>query len=166
MEFSTKVSLFHDKVVKIMSLTTQKKIAARVLKCGVSRVWLDPERVNDIAEAITAADIRRLVKEGAIVKEQKKGVSTARKKKIALQKKKGRRKGHGSRKKSMANEKKHWMKRIRTLRVLLKQLRRDQKIERKTYRGLYRKSKSGFFRSKAHLMNYIERNNLLKGEKK
>lgn len=149
----------------IMSLETQKKIAARVMKCGVSRVWLDPERVNDIDEAITAADIRRLVKEGVIRKEQEQGVSASRKKKIALQKKKGRRKGHGSRKGAVSNQKKFWIKRIRTLRSVLREMRAAQRLEKRTYRLLYLKSKSGFFRSRAHLTNYMERNNLLKEEK-
>ncbi len=149
-----------------MNLETQKKIAARVMKCGRSRVWLDPERINDIEEAITAADIRRLVKNGVIRKIQKQGVSRFRKKKIALQKSKGRRKGHGSRKGSVANlDKEQWMKRIRTLRKMLKDYRSQGRIEKRTYRDLYMKTKSGFFRSKAHLQNYMERNNMLKEEK-
>ena len=146
-----------------MTLKTQKRIAARVMKCGQSRVWFDPERVNDIAEAITAADVRRLVKDGVIRAEQKKGVSTFRKKKIMLQKQKGRRRGHGSRKGHVAGEKKqYWMRTIRALRKQLQQLRKEGSIEKKTYRELYMKSKSGLFRSRAHLMTYIERNNLMK----
>jgi len=150
-----------------MNLEKQRKIASRVLKCGKSRVWFDPERINDIEEAITASDVRRLVKEEAIRKLQKKGVSTGRKRKVAKQKSKGRRKGHGSRKGSLAGyEKKQWMKRIRTLRKMLKDFRAEGRLEKKVYRDLYLKSKSGFFRSRAHLLNYMERNNLLKQEKK
>lgn len=152
--------------VMIMNLTTQRKIAARALKCGKSRVWFDPERINDIEEAITSADIRHLAKEGAIRKMQKQGVSTSRKKKIAEQKSKGRRKGHGSRKGSFAGtQKKEWMKRIRTLRKMLKDFRTEGRLEKKTYRSLYMKNKSGFFRSRSHLMTYMERNNLLKEKK-
>ncbi|MBI4018187.1 MAG: 50S ribosomal protein L19e [Candidatus Aenigmarchaeota archaeon] len=145
-----------------MSLETQRKIAARVMKCGASRVWLDPERISDIEEAITAADIRRLVKDGAVRKEQKKGVSRSRKSKIARQKSRGRRKGHGSKKGSLSGGKKEWVKRIRVLRKMLREFRSQRRIENRTYRELYMKSKSGFFRSRGHLMTYMERNNLLK----
>ena len=146
-----------------MTLKTQKTIAARLLKCGKSRVWLDPERIHDIEEAITAQDVRRLVKDGLIEALPKQGLSNARKKKIALQKRKGRRRGPVSRKGHHAGEsKRHWMRTIRALRSQLKQLRSEQKIEKITYRKLYMKSKSGFFRSRAHLMTYIERNNLMK----
>lgn len=148
-----------------MDLKSQKTIAARILKCGKTRVWIDPVRIGDVSEAITGSDIRRLIDEGAIKKIQKQGVSSFRKRKIMRQKKKGRRKGVGSRKGSLGtrlNKKDVWMKRIRSLRKLLKQLRNENKIEKKTYRNLYMKTKSGFFRSKAHLMNYIERNELFK----
>jgi large subunit ribosomal protein L19e len=151
-----------------MDLKSQKNIAARLLKCGKSRIWIDPVRIGDVSEAITSADIRRLIGEGAIKKLQKKGVSSFRKRKNLAQKKKGRRKGRGSRKGSIGtrlNRKKFWIKRIRVLRRELRQLRAEGKIEKATYRSLYLKSKSGFFRSKSHLMNYIERNNLLKVNK-
>lgn len=149
-----------------MTLKTQRNMAARLLKCGKSRVWMDPERVKDIEEAITAEDVRKLIKDGLIAALPKRGVSSYRKRKIAEQKRKGRRRGRGSRKGSRAGEeKKHWMRTIRAIRSQLKQLRAEQRIEKSTYRSLYMKSKSGFFRSRAHLMTYIERNNLLKVEK-
>lgn len=146
-----------------MTLKTQKRIAARVLNCGVSRVWIDPERVNDAADAITAQDITRLVREGVIEARPKKGTSRARARKIQEQKKKGRRRGKGSKKGHVAGEsKRQWMRTIRALRSQLRQLRKEEKIEKKDYRKLYMKSKSGFFRSRAHLMTYIERNSLMK----
>jgi large subunit ribosomal protein L19e len=148
------------------NLEMQRNIAARVLKCGKSRVWFDPERINDVEDAITSADVIRLAKEGAIRKMQKQGVSAVRKKKTALQKSKGRRKGHGSRKGYVAGrEKKDWMKRIRTIRKMLKDFRDAGRLEKRAYRQLYMQSKSGFFRSKSHLMTYMERNNLLKEKK-
>lgn len=136
-----------------------------MLKCGVNRVWIDPSRINDVEDAITTADIRRLINDGLIRALPKQGISKSRKVKIMKQKKKGRRKGHGSRKGKIgarAPAKKQWTKRIRALRSLLKQLRNDGAIEKRTYRNLYSVSKSGYFRSKSHLMTHLERNNLLK----
>ena len=59
-------------------LTNQKRIAAALLKCGVHRVWFDPERSTDIQNAISREDIRGLIGEGAIQAEQKRGVSRGR----------------------------------------------------------------------------------------
>ena len=143
----------------------QKMIASRILKCGVSRVWIDPSRLGDVEDAITAADVRRLISDSVIKALPKQGVSKSRKTKMMKQKKKGRRKGHGSRKGAAGARtprKRQWIKRIRAIRSLLNQLRNEGAIERRTYRILYKTSKSGFFRSKSHLMTHIERNNMLK----
>ena len=143
----------------------QREMAAKILKCGKSRVWMDPSRMADVAEAITAADIRRLVNDGVIVATPKKALSNFRKKKKAAQKKKGRMRGKGSfkgHKGTRLNSKQNWMKTIRAIRSLLRDLKEKKEIESKTYRDVYRKSKSGFFRSRAHVMIYLERNNLLK----
>ena len=144
-------------------LKSQKRMASKALKCGVSRVFIEPSRINDAAEAITMHDIRALIKDGIIKTLPKKGASSFRKKKTAAQKKKGRRKGFGSRKGHVAGSKKRkWMSSIRALRKQLKELRDSGKIERSAYRKLYYKSKSGFFRSRSHMMIYIERNDMMK----
>jgi len=152
-----------------MDLKSQKNIAARVLKCGKTRVWLDPARIGDISESITSSDIRRLIKDGVIKKLPKKGLSNYRKKKIAKQKSKGRRKDVGSRKGKLGtrqNRKKTWIKRIRAIRKMIKELKSKNQINNQTYWDIYVKSKSGFFRSKSHVMTYLERNDLLKEDEK
>ena len=146
-------------------LRSQKMVASRILKCGLSRVWMDPARPADIAEAITAGDIRALIKDGVIRALPKRGLSGARRRKRALQKKKGRRKGHGSHKGASGtrlSKKEAWMTRIRPIRKLLRQLKAEGRVDNRTYRDIYIKSKSGIFRSKSHVMVYLERNNLLK----
>ncbi|MEM4407741.1 MAG: 50S ribosomal protein L19e, partial [Candidatus Caldarchaeum sp.] len=61
-----------------MTLEFQKRIAAELMKCGVSRVRFDPERLDEIESAITRAEIKQLVRDGAIQKLPSKGVSRAR----------------------------------------------------------------------------------------
>lgn len=144
-------------------------MAARILKCGTSRVWLDPARSADIEEAITAADVRKLISDGVIAAKPKKGLSSFRTNKKRLQKKKGRMKGKGSRKgatKTRAPRKKAWMSRIRTIRKLLRELKAAKRIENSTYRDVYVKARSGLFRSRSHVMIYLERNNLVRAESK
>ncbi len=152
-----------------MDLRSQRTIASKLLKCGERRVWLDPARSADISEAITKEDVRRLIKDGVISSFPKSGISSLRKKKIAEQKKKGRRRGTGSvkGKKGTRNPRKtQWMKTIRSIRKLLRDLKEKESVDGSTYRDVYMKSKAGYFRSKAHVLIYLERNNLLKEKEK
>ena len=79
-----------------MNLTTQKRLAADILKVGLNRVWIDPERIEEVSRAITRDGVRQLINQGAIKAKPKTGISSYRSKKIAQQKKKGKRKGKGS----------------------------------------------------------------------
>jgi len=140
-------------------LKSQKRIAADVMDVGEDRVWLDPEQMEKIGEAITRKDIRNLVEGGAIQKKDVKGTSKARAKHNKKQKSKGRQKGHGSRKgrkTARKSEKDEWMEKIRALRSELKEMRDEEEINSKQYRELYNKAKGGFFRNKKHLNNYVE----------
>ncbi|MFP4045471.1 MAG: 50S ribosomal protein L19e [Candidatus Aenigmatarchaeota archaeon] len=147
-----------------MNLSTQKRMAADVLKCGEKKVWIDPDRQEDVADAITKTDIRRFIQQGAIKKKKTNGQSKSRARKNLKQKAKGRRKGHGSRKGSKGSrqkKKEEWVSRIRAQRKMLKELRDNNKLSSTVYRNLYNKAKGGFFNSKKQLKNYIERENLL-----
>jgi large subunit ribosomal protein L19e len=150
-----------------MNLTNQKKLATRLLKCGMSRVWFEPSRMEDIANAITGSDIRALIKDGVIKAKPKKGNSSFRIKKIEEQKKKGRRKGKGSRKGKIgtrAPRKREWIKKVRALRKELAGLK--ERMKSSDYRNVYRKISGGFFHSRAHMRTYLERNDLIKEVKK
>jgi large subunit ribosomal protein L19e len=148
-----------------MNLTTQKRLAADILKVGVNRVWIDPERVEEVSRAITRDNIRQLINDKAIKAKPQKGISSYRSKKIAQQKKKGRRKGRGSIKgaKGARNPKKEqWMTTIRALRKDLKQMRDDREINTTTYRKLYRMAKGGAFRSKSYMKTYARDHDMLR----
>jgi len=142
---------------------SQKSIAARLIGCGVSRVRVDPARIADVQEAITAADVNMLISSGIIWAAPKKGVSSARRVHKMMQKKKGRMRGHGSKKGKIKGAKKRkWMAQIRALRDQLRKLKGDGRINGADFRKMYVVSKSGFFRSRAHLMVHLERNGMLK----
>ena len=79
-----------------MNLTTQKRLAASILKVGLNRVWIDPERMEEVSMAITREGVKQLIDNGAIKAKPQKGISSYRSKKLAEQKKKGKRKGRGS----------------------------------------------------------------------
>uniref|UniRef100_A9A9P6 Large ribosomal subunit protein eL19 n=1 Tax=Methanococcus maripaludis (strain C6 / ATCC BAA-1332) TaxID=444158 RepID=A9A9P6_METM6 len=147
-----------------MDVSTQRRIAAAVLDCGIDRVWIDPENLEKVKMAITKDDIRLLINDGIIVKKQEKGISSARKKEVQEQKRKGKRKGPGSRKGAKGArtpKKEKWMNTIRPLRKMLKDLRENEKIERSAYRKLYRMAKGGAFRSRNHMKLYMKEHGIL-----
>ncbi len=150
-----------------MHLKNQRRMAAEILKCGENRIWIDPNRVEDVASAITRSNVRVMINAGAIKAIQKTGISTGRKKHQANQKAKGRQRGHGSRKgaKGARTPKKQvWMKKIRILRARLKELRDEGKIDTKTYRKYYRQAKGGMFKNRAHLETQMKIHGVLQEE--
>ncbi|MEM1513836.1 MAG: 50S ribosomal protein L19e [Candidatus Thermoplasmatota archaeon] len=142
-----------------MNLRYQRRIAADLLKCGENRVWMDPEKIEEIKKAVTRRDIENLINMGLIKKKMEKGISRGRTRKRILQKKKGRRKGHGSRKGKAGarlSSKERWIKTIRPIRAYLRELRDKGIINEKTYRLYYRRAKGGQFKNKAHLKLHLQ----------
>merc|ERR1712226_108065 len=53
---------------RMVSLKLQKRLAASVLKCGKRKIWLDPNEVNEISLANSRLNIRKLAKDGLVIK--------------------------------------------------------------------------------------------------
>jgi large subunit ribosomal protein L19e len=140
-------------------LASQRRIIAAILKCGVNRVWFDPERLSDIENAISREDLRGLVKEGAIKARQKKGVSRGRARDKIAKRSYGHCRGPGRRKGAAGARhpsKRTWIQKIRAIRKALVALRDAGTIDPHTYRILYRKAAGGQFRSVAHMKAQLE----------
>lgn len=107
-------------------LTSQRRLAAQILKIGQNRVWIDPGRNEDVETAMTRSEIRRLVHEGVIKSLPATGISRGRARILHEKKKKGRRSGPGSRTgtpHARVSKKEAWMGKIRALRKKLKVLK-------------------------------------------
>jgi len=140
-----------------MSLKSQRRLAAQILKVGENRVWLDPERNEDVEVAITRDEIRKLIHEGVIKALPEKGVSRVRARVLHEKKKKGRRRGYGSRTgaaRAKVSKKEAWMKRIRALRRRLREWKAKRAITESSYRRLYTLASSGVFSSIAEMERY------------
>ena len=149
-------------------LRNQRRMASSILKCGENRVWMDSDRTDEIAKAVTRSDVKILINGGAIKSKQIQGISRGRKKFNQKQKDKGRRKGHGSRKGAKyarLPRKERWIRTIRPIRTYLRQLRNDNTIEKSVYRKYYRKAKGGEFRSKHHIRMRMTSDGFLKEDK-
>lgn len=147
-----------------MRLTVQRRLAGDVLGVSGKRVRFESSRLEDVKEAITRTDIRGLIAEGAVWALPEKGVSRGRARLALEQKKKGRRKGSGSRKgkaNARTSEKRSWMNQVRLQREFIRELKDGGRVTKETARMLYDRSKGGFFRSKRHIQIYTEENGLL-----
>jgi large subunit ribosomal protein L19e len=144
---------------KMSDVSNQKRIAASLLKCGVNRVWFDPERLADIQNAISRDDLRELIEDGAIRAHQAKGVSRGRARVKMAKRAYGHCKGpgrHRGAKGARNPRKRQWIQKIRAIRKVLVELRDTGEIDRHMYRVLYRKAAGGQFRNVGHLRAQLE----------
>merc|ERR1712154_490707 len=127
-------------------------------KCGRRKVWLDPNEMNEVGMANTRTAVRKLIRDGFIIRKPQKIHSRFRARKRAIEKKKGRHLGHGSRKgtrNARCSTKMLWMKRQRAMRRLLVRYKLAGKIDRKMYHRYYLKAKGNSFKNKANLIERI-----------
>jgi large subunit ribosomal protein L19e len=139
-----------------MDLKSQRRLAADILKVGESRVWIDPERVDEVEIAITRGEIRKLIHEKTIRRKPEQGISRVRARAHHLKRKKGLRRGPGKRSKSRISKKEAWMKKIRALRRRLRELKQNRIITENTYRKFYGMAGAGIFESIAELERQIK----------
>jgi large subunit ribosomal protein L19e len=133
------------------------------LKVGQDRVWIDPTKIEDVEAAITREEIRKLIHEGVIKPLKEKGVSRARARIVRKKKKKGLRRGLGSRSgaaKAKISKKEAWMNKVRALRKRLRELKTNKIITEGTYRKLYTMVKSGKFTSVADMERFLKAHDL------
>jgi len=154
----------------MVSLKVQKRLAAKVLKCGKGRIWMDPNEATEIGLAKSRRSVKKLAKDGYIVKKQTVTHSRSKARAWDAAKRLGRHMGIGKRqggKNARMPTKLFWIRRQRALRRLLKKLRKNKKVDKNLYRKFYMGAKGNLYKNKKVLIESIhkERNEKVRQEK-
>ena len=134
-----------------MNLRTKKILASKTLKVGKNRIQFVKSRMDEIKEAITKQDIRDLKDDGAIKIKDIKGRRKT---------KKARKRTAGNVRKKINKRKQEYVKSTRLLRKTLKEMLKQEKVNKEQYKDIRKKIRNKRFKSQAVLKEYI--NNLEK----
>jgi large subunit ribosomal protein L19e len=152
--------------LNLPDLYLQKRLAADIANVGINNVKIPEENLDEIKDALTRSDIKKLIEDGKIVIEKKHGISNSR---VKTRRKNRRIKGEGRRQGSKNGKKgarieprSMWINKIRKIREYIKWLRDNGIIDKHTYRLYYRKAKGGTFKSLSDVRNSLKQSGKIK----
>ena len=140
-----------------VNLHSKKRLVARMYDVGMKRISFDSDHLDDIADAITRENIRSLLTANTIKIKQIVGTSRGRTRVKKIQKKK-RGTGQGSkkgRKGARVGKKAVYVKKVRSLRYILKIAKDRKEIDNNVFKSIYKKIGGNTVRNKAHLRTII-----------
>ena len=142
----------------VVNLKAKKRLASRVTGVGIHRIKFDTDHLDDIADAITRANIRSLITANTIRIKSFTGTSKGRAhKKKAQKNKRGATQGSKrGRKGARVGKKQVYVAKVRSLRRLLKIAKDRKDLTNPEFWVLYKKVGGNTVRNKAHLRTLME----------
>jgi len=142
----------------VVNLKAKKRLASRVTGVGIHRIKFDTDHLDDIADAITRANIRSLITANTIRIKSFTGTSKGRAhKKKAQKSKRGTTQGSKrGRKGARVGKKQVYVAKVRSLRRLLKIAKDRKDLSNPEFWVLYKKVGGNTVRNKAHLRTLME----------
>ena len=141
-----------------VNLKSKKRLVSRITGVGIKRIHFDSEHLDDITDAITRDDIRSLMTANTIKIKSLTGASRGRAKIKKIQKskrgtKQGSKKGT---KGARVGKKEVYVRKVRSLRHILKVAKDRKDITNKEFWSLYKKVGGNTIRNKAHLLTMMK----------
>jgi large subunit ribosomal protein L19e len=138
-----------------------KILAARILNCGLKKIWFDPQELEKIKSVITKEDVKALIKDGIIKKKNGNAHSRGRARFLQAKKLKGRKRSFGSRrgaKGARLEKRARWIGRVRALREELSKCKKEnpKAVEKIGYRKLYKLIQGNFFKGRRYLSAFVK----------
>jgi large subunit ribosomal protein L19e len=140
-----------------MSIKLTNRIASRLMGRGTSKIRIKKDAYEDASKAITAEDVRTMIKDGKIYAIKEKHNISIRSKITRLKKMKGRKRGIGSRRGTpKARRGIEYKKKVRAQRRVLRKLKSEKVIDNESFKRFYALVKGGTFENKASLISHMK----------
>lgn len=142
----------------VVNLRSKKQMLSRVTGVGVHRLRLNPDKLDDVADAITRSDARALMTAGTVTVKSVRGTSRGRAQyKKDQRSKRGTKQGSKQGKKGARSARKAlYVAKVRALRRLLKIAKDRKDITNPEFWSLYKRVGGNTVRNKAHLRLLME----------
>lgn len=135
-----------------------QRLASRIMRTGLNKVWIDPQETQRVAEVKTRSDVRKLIEDKIVIKKLDHHNSRAKSRERLEAKKKGRHMGPGKKKgtrNARMSDHDIWIKKIRNMRTKLKEMKSEGKLTIEEYRTFRQKAKGNLFKNKNVMVGAI-----------
>jgi large subunit ribosomal protein L19e len=139
-----------------MSIKFAKRAASSLLNRGYNSIRIKHESMKEASDALTKEDIRKLISSGVIYATKAKHNLSLKSKMLKKARAEGRRRGAG-RRRGTANARsgRKWEKKVRSQRMLIKELKSMKKIDTKVFNEFYSHIKGNEYATKATVLLHL-----------
>lgn len=149
---------FFQNLPRMARVATIRRLASKIFKTGLNKVWLDPNEKEKVSVAQTREQVKALIDENLIIQKPDSHNSRAKARAREIAKKKGRHMGLGSRngtKNARMPERTIHMKKIRTMRAVLKEMKLKGTLVGDEYRKYRQQAKGNLFKNRNVMVDVI-----------